>query len=93
MTRTFQQTHPWLNFQLDLRRAPVSFWMTLGEIRSKCEHIAGVPLDRETATRLHLLYIARGVHATTAIEGNTLALEDVEKRVQGKLQEVPSIGV
>ncbi len=40
--------------------------MALGEIRSKCEHIAGVPLDAETADQLYRLYLTRGVQATTA---------------------------
>src|SRR4030067_413868 len=39
MERTYERTHPWLNFSLNLLQAPHLFWMALGEIRSKCEHI------------------------------------------------------
>ena len=39
----------------------------------------------ETAKRLHLLYLAKGALATTAIEGNTLTEEEAIKRVEGKL--------
>jgi Fic family protein len=65
--------------------------MALGEIRSKCEHIAGVPLDKETADKLYRLYLTRGVQATTAIEGNTLSEEQVQKRIDGKLELPPSM--
>ena len=60
--------------------------MLVGEAISKCEHLAGVPLMPETAKRLHLLYLAKGALATTAIEGNTLTEEEAIKRVEGKLE-------
>jgi Fic family protein len=82
--RTYEKTHPWLKFTLDLQNAPVEFWMLLGEIKSKCEHIAGVPLDKHTADALYSLYLSRGVQATTAIEGNTLTEEQVLQRIEGK---------
>ena len=85
-TRTYVRTHEWLTFTLDLRMAPPSLWMALGEIRSKCEHIAGVPLDVETASKLYRLYLTRGVQATTAIEGNTLTEEQVQQQIDGKLE-------
>jgi hypothetical protein len=53
--RTYQKTHSWISFQVDLRHAPVNLWMLVGEAISKCEHLAGVPLMPETAKRLHLL--------------------------------------
>ncbi|HLF55638.1 MAG TPA: Fic family protein [Thermoanaerobaculia bacterium] len=84
--RTYERTHPWLKFQLDLRQASPELWLLLGEAQSKCEHIAGVPLRPDTAARLHRLYLAKGALATTAIEGNTLtedeALQLVEKRLE-----------
>jgi hypothetical protein len=64
--------------------------MLLGEARSKCEHIANVPLRPATAEQLHLLYLAKGALATTAIEGNTLSEDEVVRHLQGKLQLPPS---
>ena len=84
--RTYERTHPWIRFEVDLRQAPVSLWMLVGEAISKCEHLAGVPLMPETAQRLHLLYLAKGALATTAIEGNTLTEEQAVKRVRGELE-------
>lgn len=88
--RTFENTHPWLKFDIDLRKADYEFWMALGEAQSKSEHIANVPLKPATAEKLHQIYLAKGALATTAIEGNTLSEMEVIKRIEGKLQLPPS---
>jgi Fic family protein len=56
-----------------MREAPPQLWLLLGEAKSKCTHLAGVPLSDRVARELHEIFLARGVHATTAIEGNTLS--------------------
>ena len=81
--REFYRSHPWITFELDLLRAPAKLWILLGEARSKCEHIAGVPLRPSVADRLHGLYLAKGARATTAIEGNTLTEDEVGKLIKG----------
>jgi len=87
---TYITTHPWLTFHLNMERARPSLWMLLGETASKCEHIAGIPLQPETAKQLHQLYLAKGAAATTAIEGNTLTEDEVLKRIEGRLVLPPS---
>ncbi len=82
---TYQETHPWLRFSVDLSRMPPDFWMAVGEAKSKCDHIAQVPLRSDVARELYRLYLAKGVHATTAIEGNTLSEEQVRDEIEGKL--------
>ncbi|MHB0867403.1 MAG: Fic family protein [Thermoleophilia bacterium] len=64
--------------------------MLLGEAQSKCEHIAGVPLLPSVAQHLHEIFLAKGVLATTAIEGNTLTVEEVQKQIEGQLKLPPS---
>lgn len=88
--RTFERTHPWITFRVDLSGAHAESWLDLGEAASKCEHLARVPLRPATAQRLHQLYLAKGVAATTAIEGNTLSEAEVLKAVEGRLQVPPS---
>jgi Fic family protein len=89
--RTYQRTHRWISFRpVDLQHAPHTLWMRLGEATSQVEHIAGVPLRPDVAEQLHLLYLARGVHATTAIEGNSLSEDQVRARVEGRLRLPPS---
>lgn len=83
---TFSSTHPWITFSLDLRRAPWEFWLPAGEAVSKCEHLAGTPLQPETARELMTVYLSKAAHATTAIEGNTLTEKEVRLRIEGKLR-------
>lgn len=90
MTRQYETSHPWLTFRLDLGRVPWTTWMLLGEAQSKLDHLSGVPLRPSTADELHRLYLAKGVLATTAIEGNTLSEEEVRKHIDGKLELPPS---
>lgn len=88
--RTFEKTHPWLKFRVDLKPASPELWMMLGECQSKCEHLARVPLRPDVSEQLNKMYIAKGVLATTAIEGNTMTEEEVEKFLSGELKLPPS---
>lgn len=90
MVRPYEESHPWLRFHYDLRQLGWRDWLAIGEIRSKCEHLSWVPLRPETAAELHRLYFAKGVHATTAIEGNTLTEHEVRARLDGKAVSPPS---
>lgn len=83
--RTYEKTHPWINFTLDLRRASYKHWLLLGEASSKCAHVSGVPLLPGVATELYKLYLVKGALATAAIEGNTLTEAEVAKHLDGKL--------
>ncbi len=88
--KTYKETHPWITFQLDLRQMTYHTWLQLGDAQSKCDHIAGVPLLPEIAKYLHQVFLAKGVLATTAIEGNTLTEDEVRQRIAGKLDLPPS---
>lgn len=88
--RKYEASHPWLTFEQDLQRASPRLWIALGEAQSKCRHIAGVPLRPAVATELHKIYLARGILATTAIEGNTLTEGEVRAHLDHKLKLPPS---
>ena len=62
----------------------------MGECASKCDHIAGIPLKPGIKEDLQLIYLAKGIQATTAIEGNTLTEEEVRKIIEEKSQTPPS---
>ena len=89
--KTYERTHTWISFQIDLKTAAPDFWLLLGEAVSKCDHLSRVPLRPSTARLLHQQYLAKGVAATTAIEGNTLSEAEVLKAVEGKLEVPPSM--
>jgi Fic family protein len=84
--RKYETSHPWLRFIVSLEKVPPAFWLVLGECHSKCEHIAGVPIRPDVAKKLHRIYLAKGAHGTTAIEGNTLSEAEVLQHVEGKLE-------
>lgn len=83
--RAYQRSHPWLTFELDLARAPIELWLRLGEACSKCEHISGVPLKPRIAEEMSQVYLAKGIQATTAIEGNTLSEAEIHARIDRRL--------
>ncbi|MET9729649.1 Fic family protein [Streptomyces sp. NPDC006458] len=64
--------------------------MLVGEAVSKLDHIAGVPLQPSVAAELNRVFLTKGAHATTQIEGNTLSEEQVRQRVDHELTLPPS---
>jgi Fic family protein len=88
--REFQRTHPWISFNFSFRKIETLAWLQLGQIQAKCAQISGVPLLPSVANQLHELYLAKGVLATTAIEGNTLTEEEVLLLLKGELELPPS---
>lgn len=80
-----QKTHPWISFRFDVSDLTPKTLLNLGEILSKCEHVAGAPLKPGQARDLNVVFLTKGVHATTSIEGNTLDEESVRQRITGGL--------
>ena len=87
---TFKETHPWLLFQADLRNLSPKTWIQLGQCAAKCDQISWVPLRPAVKDELQLVYLAKGIQATTAIEGNTLTEEEVRMIIEKKSQTPPS---
>jgi Fic family protein len=73
---------PWITFEVELAKMAPQFWMLLGEARSKCDHLANVPMPPHYARELHEVTLSKGAHATTAIEGNTLTEDEVAEIVR-----------
>jgi Fic family protein len=88
--RRFRETHKWLTFSANFKTAGPELWLMLGECKSKCEHLAKYPLRPDIALEIHKMYMAKGVLATTAIEGNTLSEDEVRKILDGTLKLPPS---
>lgn len=89
-SRTFQRTHPWISFELDFRRMPSAVWLLLGEISAMCEMLGVLPVNPDVRKEFYNCYLAKGAHATTAIEGNTLSEEQVRERMEGRGELPPS---
>jgi cell filamentation protein, protein adenylyltransferase len=88
--RKYEESHPWITFTASLKKAGAELWIMLGECQSKLEHITNTPIEPAVAEELHKVYLAKGSHSTTAIEGNTLSEEDVRKLLDKKLELPPS---
>ena len=88
--RPYERTHPWLTFNLDLRRLGHTDWLALGEAVAKCGQIANAPLTPQVSAHIHALYLAKGALATTAIEGNTLSEDEARAALAGALKLPPS---
>lgn len=82
--RTFERTHPWIKFELDLSAARPQLWLALGEALSKCQHLSGVALKPQVAKELHMINLVKGIRGTAAIEGNTLSEKEVRAVVEKK---------
>lgn len=82
--RSILEKYPWISYNIDLTRIHYSFWFELGQCVSKCDHIKQIPLLPKIREELHLIYLAKGAAATTAIEGNTLGEEKALDIIRGK---------
>lgn len=76
-SRAYEESHPWITFNYKLDQDKL--WCLLGEAASKCQHLAGTPLQPDLARQLAGVYLVRGAVATTAIEGNTLEEDQVQE--------------
>lgn len=88
--RAYESSHPWLTFELNLKKLDYKDWLALGEATSKCDHISKAPLRPDTAREMHKLYVARGALGTARIEGNTLTEKQVLEHLDGRLKLPPS---
>lgn len=88
--KRYLETHPHIDFKVDLRVAGPSTWVLLGEAKSKGQHVGRALLSPEAAGELLQVYLAKGMLATTAIEGNTLSEAEVRQVLQGTLELPPS---
>jgi len=89
-SKKYLSTHPYMTFSFDMKEAPFTTWMLLAEAQTMSKQIAGVPLLPSVAMTFRQLYLAKGILATTAIEGNTLTEEEVVRLLNGALQLPPS---
>ncbi len=83
-------THPFIKFPPELGELPARVWLLLGEIQARIDHIKNLPIPSNESKLLRRMYLTKGVHSTTAIEGNSFSEEEVGRRIEGKLQAPPS---
>jgi len=83
-------SHEFIQFPPQLRTISPRIGLLLGEIQAKIEHIKRLPILPDESNRLRTLYFAKGLHSTTAIEGNTFSEAEVARIIRQDLQAPPS---
>lgn len=79
----YEKTHPWLTFSLP-RNIIDGLAFHFGEAASKTDHLRNTPLLPSLRKKLNLIYLTKGIKATTAIEGNTLDEQLIEDIIEKK---------
>ena len=88
--KRYEETHPHIDFKVDMRPTKSSTWVLLGEAKSKSQHVGRALLSPAAAAELLQVYLAKGMLATTAIEGNTLSEHEARQVLEGTLDLPPS---
>lgn len=83
-------SHDFIKFPPNPGEFSPRVWLLLGEVQAKIERIRQIPIPPDESERLQGVYLAKGVHGTTAIEGNTFEEKDVEKIIKNEMKVPPS---
>lgn len=83
-------SHDFIKFPPNIREFSRKIWLLLGETQAKIEHIKRLPIPPDDSDMLYIIYLAKGVHSTTAIEGNSFSEEEVRKIINRELKARPS---
>lgn len=75
------ERHAFLSFSFDTNAIPPDVWLSVGQAMRLCEQVSTTALPPSSIAALEAQALARGVAATTAIEGNTLSAEEVRQIV------------
>ena len=83
-------THDFIKFPPKLGDFSPKTWLLLGEVQAKIVHIKRLPIPPDDSNRLRRMYLAKGVHSTTAIEGNSFSEAEVGKIINREMEARPS---
>lgn len=84
-------THDFIKFPPQYGNLQPRVWFLLGEIQAKLDVLCSAPIPPAASSELRGVYLQRGVHATTAIEGNSFSEEEVKRIIAGELIAPPSL--
>jgi len=83
-------SHDFIRFPPILRNITPKSWLLLGEIQSKVEELKNLPIPPDESNKLRRVYLIKGAHSTTAIEGNSFSEDEVAKIVNKEMEAPPS---
>ena len=86
MGRTYERTHPWINFSpLIFDRPAIASGFCWERHNQKLNTSRACPSSLRFSGNSSKFILPKGAAATTAIEGNTLSEEEVRLHMQGRL--------
>ena len=83
-------SHDFIKFPPRLGAFSPKIWLLMGEIQSQIKQLEGVPIPPAASAELRMIYLSKGIHATTAIEGSTLTEQEVRAILDSRLTLPPS---
>jgi Fic family protein len=81
--RSYEGTYTWLRFRADLKAAPPSFWILLGEVVALQRQLRNAPMPRSEARALERSVVTEGLAARFALDGHALTREHVRAHLEG----------
>ncbi len=82
--RAYQETITWLRFRTELRQAPPSFWLQLGECVAGLRHLTSIPLPVGEARSVERELLAAALHARLALDGNVVPMDHIRRHLESK---------
>lgn len=83
-------SHDFIKFPPKLGEFSPKTWLLLGEVQAKIVHIKRLPILPDDSDLLYSIYLAKGVHSTTSIEGNSFSEAEVGKIINREMEARPS---
>ena len=83
---TYQETHPWITFSLDLGENPQMLLYNLGCACTMIKELATAAVSPEIHRELNRISLIKGALGSTAIEGNTFTEKEVEDILESRSQ-------
>ncbi len=80
--RPYNETITWLRFRLELRHAPPSFWLLLGECAGALRHLSGTPLPSVEARVLERDLLAKSINGRLTMDGLNVSQEQVIQQLR-----------
>ena len=80
----FNETYTWLRFRAELRKAPPSFWLLLGEVVALTRQLSNAPMPRNEARALERSVVIEGLAARLALDGHALTTDHVRAHMEGR---------
>ncbi len=81
-------THPWISF-----RKAVDLTEHIAVLGGRCaamlEEFAAHPLEPRLLSRLRTVFLSKGLGGTTAIEGNTLTVDQIRELLEDRARRLP----